>query len=301
MERPTQLVDLGIFVRVVEHKSMSAAARRLGVPKSTISRAVARLEDGLKVRLLERTTRALAATAAGAALYAEVLPPVEALRGATAVVTAESETPRGLIRVTAPNDLAAQLLPDIVTRFVKRYPEIQVELVLTARTVDLLAENIDLAIRAGVLRDSALVAKKLRDSEAHLYAAPSYLATRGTPKTPADLASHECVLFRPQKGQARWTLESKSDKVVVTANGRISADDFGFILGATIAGAGLALLPRFLAAPSLADGRLSRVLPAFTQKVGALYAVHASSRHVPRKVAVFRDFLVEAFDAFPAI
>lgn len=301
MERPTQLDDLGIFVRVVEHKSMSAAARRLGVAKSTISRAVARLEDGLKVRLLQRTTRALAPTEAGAALYAEVLPHVEALRSATAVVTAESETPRGLIRVTAPNDLAAQLLPDIVTRFVRRYPEVQVELVLTTRTVDLMAENIDLAIRAGVLRDSSLVAKKLRDSESHVYASPSYLVTRGTPKTPGDIESHECIVFRPQSGRVRWTLESKTDKFVVSVTGRLSADDFGFIVGAAISGAGLALLPRFLAIAGVADGRLVRVLPAFTQKAGAMYAVHASSRHVPRKVAAFRDFLVECFQTLPAL
>jgi DNA-binding transcriptional LysR family regulator len=300
MERPTQLDDLGIFVRVVEHKSMSAAARRLGVPKSTISRAVARLEDGLKVRLLQRTTRALAPTEPGAALYAEVLPHVEALRSATAVVTAESETPRGVIRVTAPNDLAAMLLPDIVARFVKRYPEVEVELVLTARTVDLIAENIDLAIRAGILRDSTLVAKKLRDAEAQVYASPTYLATRGTPKTPADVESHDCVPFRAQNGRARWTLESKTEKVVVSARGRVSADDFAFVLGAAIAGAGLALLPRFLATPALADGRLVRVLPAYAQKVGAMYAVHASTRHVPRKVAVFRDFLVESFATLPA-
>jgi DNA-binding transcriptional LysR family regulator len=301
MERPTQLDDLGIFVRVVEHKSMSAAARRLGVPKSTISRAIARLEDGLSVRLLQRTTRALAPTDAGAALYAEVLPHVEALRSATSVVTSESETPRGLLRVTAPNDLAAQLLPEILARFVKRYPEVQVELVLTARTVDLIGESIDLAIRAGVLKDSSLVAKKLRDSEAHVYAAPAYLATRGTPKTPGDLESHECIVFRAQNGRGRWTLESKSEKVVVTPAGRLSADDFSFIVGAVIAGSGIALLPRFLAAPGLADGRLVRVLPAFVQKVGAMYAVHASTRHVPRKIAVLRDFLVEAFESLPSI
>lgn len=301
MERPTQLDDLGIFVRVVEHKSMSAAARRLGVPKSTISRAITRLEDGLKVRLLQRTTRALAPTEAGSALYTEVMPHVEALRSATSVVTAESETPRGLIRVTAPNDLAAALLPEIVARFTKRYPEVQVDLVLTARTVDLIAENVDIAIRAGTLRDSTLIARKLREAESHVCAAPSYLAVHGTPKTPADIASHECILFRPQNGRARWTLESKNDKVSVDAKGRVSCDDFGFVLGAAIAGMGLALIPRFLSAAAVADGRLVRVLPTYTLKGGAMYAVHASTRHLPRKIAVFRDFLIESFAALSTI
>jgi len=289
-----QLDDLGVFVRVVEHKSMSSAARRLGVPKSTISRAIARLEDGLRVRLFQRTTRSLAPTDAGRALYTEVLPHIDALRAATSVVTNESEAPRGLLRITAPNDLGTLLLADIVTRFCQRYPEVQIEVVLTPRTVDLVAEGIDLAIRAGVLRDSSLVAKKVAESELRLFASPTYLAKRGTPRTTADLASHDTVLFRSKNGRAKWTLECRQEKTSVEVKGAVSGDDYAFLLAATVSGAGIGLLPRFTAEAELRSGGLVRVLPTHATTGGAMYIVHASSKHVPRKVAAFRDFMIES-------
>jgi DNA-binding transcriptional LysR family regulator len=301
MPSPPQLDDLDVLVRVVEHKSISAAARRLGVPKSTVSRAVARLEDSLGVRLLQRTTRALAPTDAGQRLYDDVLPHVEALRGAAACVTSAEGTPRGLLRVTAPNDLASLLLADLIARFVQRYPEITVELVLTPRTLDLIGENIDVALRAGNLRDSTLVARKLRETEIQLFASPVYLARRGTPRTLEELATHDCVLFRAQNGRTRWSLDSKTGKSSVEVTGRVSSDDFAFLLAATVAGAGIALLPRFTAEPEVRAGRLARVLPSHAARGGAVYLVHASAKHVPRKVAVFRDFVVETFTSFPAL
>jgi len=286
-ESPPQLDDLGVFVRVVEHKSMSGAARQLGVPKSTISRAIARLEDGLRVRLFQRTTRSLAPTDAGQALYAEVLPHVDALRAATSVLT--------------PNDVGTLLLADVIGRFCQRYPEVQVEVVLTPRTVDLVAEGIDVAVRAGVLRDSSLVAKKIADTELRLFAAPTYLARRGTPRTAADLATHDAVLFRAKNGHAKWTLECRAEKSTVDVKGCISGDDFAFLLAATVSGAGIALLPRFTAEAELRAGRLVRVLPTHTASAGAMYIVHASSKHLPRKIAVFRDFVIEAIRTMPAL
>lgn len=294
-----QLDDLGVFVRVVEHKSMSAAARRLGVPKSTVSRAIARLEDGLRVRLFQRTTRSLAPTEAGQALYVEILPHVEGLRAATSVLTTESEAPRGLLRVTAPNDLGTLLLADVVTRFCQRYPEVHIEVVLTPRTIDLVSEGIDLAIRAGVLRDSSLVAKKIAETDLRLFASPTYLAKRGTPRAVADLAAHDAVLFRSKNGRARWTLECRAEKTSVDVRGGVSGDDFAFLVAATLAGAGIGLLPRFTAEAEVGAGHLVRVLPTHAAKAGAIYVVHASSKHVPRKVTAFRDFLVESLRALP--
>lgn len=303
---PVQLDDLDVFVRVIEAESMSAAARSLGVPKSTVSRAVSRLEDALRVRLLQRTSRALAATDAGRALFAEAQPHVLALRNATDVVSALVETPRGVLRVTAPNDLATMFLADVFTRFVQRYPDVSLEVVLTPRTVDLVAEGFDVAIRAGTLRDSSLVARKVADAESAVYAAPSYLARRGTPKSPEELAAHDCVLFRPQRGRARWTLETagragEREKVVVDVTGRIGGDDFGFVRAAVLAGAGIGLMPVFLGQDEVKQGRLVRLFPQVATRVGAMYLVHASGRHVPRKIVVFRDFLVEAFRGLPTV
>lgn len=302
---PVQLDDLDVFVRVIEAESMSAAARALGVPKSTVSRAVSRLEDALRVRLLQRTSRALAATDAGRALFAEAQPHVIALRGATDVVSALVETPRGSLKVTAPNDLANMFLADVFTRFVQRYPDVSLEVVLTPRTVDIVAEGFDVAIRAGTLRDSSLVARKVADAESAVYAAPAYLARRGTPRTPAELSAHDCVLFRAQRGRSRWTLEPRAgergDKVVVEVGGHLGADDFGFVRAAALAGAGVALMPVFLGQDEVKQGRLVRLFPHLGSRVGAMYLVHASGRHVPRKIVVFRDFLVEAFRGLPAI
>lgn len=289
-----QLDDLGVFVRVVEHKSMSGAARRLGVPKSTVSRAIARLEDALEVRLFQRTTRSLAPTEAGQALFTSVQPHVEALRAATSMVSDEHETPRGTLRITAPNDLGTLLLADVITRFCQRYPEMHVDLVLTSHTVDLVAEGIDLAVRGGVLRDSTLVARKLAETELRLFAAPSYLGKRGTPRSVTDLASHDAVLFRSRSGRAKWTLDCRHGRTTVEVKGPVSGDDFAYLVAATVAGAGIALIPRFTAEAEVAAGRLVRVLPTHAAKLGAMYLVHASSKHVPPKVAAFRDFLVES-------
>lgn len=297
-----QLDDLDVFVRVIEAMSMSAAARALGVPKSTVSRAVSRLEDTLRVRLVQRTSRALAPTDAGRALFAEAQPHVIALRSASNVVSELVEVPRGPLRVTAPNDLATVFLADVFSHFAHRYPEVSLEVVLTPRTVDIVSEGFDVAIRAGVLRDSSLVARRVADADAAVFASPAYLARRGIPRSPEDLAGHECVLFRPTRGKSRWTLENaKGDKTVVEVSGRIGCDDFGFARSVALAGGGIALMPGFLGLEAVREGRLVRLLPQLSARIGALYLVHASGRHVPRKITVFRDFLVEAFRALPTL
>lgn len=298
-----QLDDLDVFVRVFEAESMSAAARALGVPKSTVSRAVSRLEDAMKVRLLQRTSRALSPTDIGRALFEEAQPHVHALRGASDVVSALVDTPRGPLRVTAPNDLAYVFLADVFARFVARYPEVSLEVVLTPRTVDLVAEGFDVAIRAGVLRDSSLVARKVGESDGGLFATPAYLERRGTPHTIEELAAHDHVLFRPQRGRGRFALEPtgtvRGERTVVEVSGRLGADDFSFVRSAVLADAGIGLMPLFMAHPAKREGRLVRLLPDLTWRDGAFYLVHASGRHVPRKIVVFRDFLIEAFRALP--
>ncbi len=299
-----QLDDLDVFVRVFEAESMSAAARVLGVPKSTVSRAVGRLEDAMKVRLLQRTSRALSPTDVGRALFDEARPHVHALRGAGDVVSALVDTPRGLLRVTAPNDLAYVFLAEAFTRFLDRYPEVSLEVSLTQRTVDLVAEGFDVALRAGVLRDSTLVARKLGESEGALFASPSYLARRGTPTSIEALDAHEHVLFRPLRGRSRYTLDavapgSRKTRTSVEVRGRLGADDFSFVRSALLAGAGIGLLPMLIASEALCAGQLVRVLPEWIWRGGSLSVMHASGRHVPRKIVVFRDFLVEAFRDLP--
>ena len=290
-----QLDDLDVFVRVIEGRSMSAAARVLGVPKSTVSRAISRLEDGLRVRLIQRTSRVLAPTDAGQALYDETRPHVLALRAASNVVSESVEVPSGTLRITAPNEIGTYFLADALARFRKLYPLLHFDVVLTTRTVDIVSEGFDLAIRAGVLRDSTLVARKVSDVDMLVCAAPSYLANHTAPTTVEGLAAHECVLFRAMRGATTWTLESAGVSTSVEVRGAMSCDEFGFITEAVRSGIGIGIVPAFLVRDDLAKGRLVQLLPKHVARMGALYLVHASGKHLPRKVTVLRDFLIEAF------
>ena len=302
-DRAIQLDDLDVFVRVFEAESMSAVARTLGVPKSTVSRAVSRLEDAMKVRLLQRTSRALSPTDAGRALFEETQPHVHALRSVSDVVSAMVDTPRGTLRVTAPNDLAEIFLAGVFTRFVARYPEVALDVVLTPRTVDLVAEGFDVAIRAGTLRDSSLVARKVGEADSALFASKDYVARRGVPRTLEELVGHDHVVFRPQRGRGRYVLEpsgrERGEKVTVEVACRLGGDDFSFVRSAVLAGAGIGLVPMFMAHEEMSQGKLVRVLPEWAWRDGAFYLLHASGRHVPRKIAVFREFLIEAFRSLP--
>ncbi|HEY3495787.1 MAG TPA: substrate binding domain-containing protein, partial [Polyangiaceae bacterium] len=164
----------------------------------------------------------------------------------------------------------------------------------TSRVVDLLEEHVDFALRAAPVKDGSLVARKLAPIETGLFAAPAYLKRRGTPESVAALARHECVLFRPERGRARWTLPGPNGDESVEVQGAIGADDFSFVYRATLAGAGIAFLPRFLVKEAVARGALVRVLPGRQLAVGALQLVYPSARHLPRRAALFRDFVVQA-------
>ena len=195
-----------MFARVVEAESFTAAARDAGLPKSSVSRAIAALERDLAVRLIHRTTRRLQPTEAGRAYYDSVSRALAGIDEATAAVSEHQDTPRGTVRLTAPTDLGDRLLPPILVGFAARYPEVLVDVVLTQRFVDLVHEGIDLALRVGRLGDSRLVARPLGPVRAGVFASPRYLERRGAPRTVAALAGHECVLFQSSSGQAVWKL-----------------------------------------------------------------------------------------------
>lgn len=295
------LDQLAVFVRVVDARGFAEAARRLGKPKSSVSRAVARLEAALGARLLHRTTRRLALTPAGATLYERVAPHVAALQLATRSLPESDRAPAGEVRITAPNDLGTAFLADLVARFRARYPAVHVEVHLTVRTVDLLAEGFDLALRAGAVSDPALVVRRLASLEAHFYAATEYLARRGTPRTPDELvAAHECVLFRSRaQPAAALKVHGPRGALALAPRPGVVCDDFGFVLGVVRAGGGVGLMPAFLAARDVAAGRMTRVLPEYAARGGALHVVSPSARDQPRRVAVFKDFLIKSLQTRP--
>jgi DNA-binding transcriptional LysR family regulator len=290
------LNDIAVFVRVIELAGFAKAARELGVPTSTVSRAMARLEESLGTRLVHRNTRSVTATSEGRSFYASVSPAVTTLHHAAQGVDGADRAPRGRLRLSAPNDLGITFVASIVPAFTERYPNVAIDVELTSRKVQLVEEGFDVALRAAVkLSDSSLVARKVGDLEADLYTSPAYAQARGLPTTLAALAEHDCVPFRPKDGQAEWVLQGPEGIVRHRVRGRISGDDYNFIRVAVLGGAGIAVLPRIVAVPDVVVGRLVRVLPQYCLQGASLHILYAAAPKVPAKIAAFRDFVIEAF------
>jgi DNA-binding transcriptional LysR family regulator len=283
-----------VFVRVVEEGGFTAAGRALRLPKSSISRSVALLEEELGARLLQRSTRKLRLTDAGAAFYERASRGLAGVQEAAAAVADLQGLLRGSIRITAPADAGLWLLAPLVAEFVTAHPGVHIELALTGRVVDLVAEGFDFALRATPLLDSSLVARKLPPTPLELYAAPDYLQRRGTPTRVADLAGHDCLLFRPDRGRAEWTLTGPQGVETVEVRGPVGADDFSFIQRMVSGGVGIGLLPDFLCRAGLSAGALLRVLPGHVAGRGSFHLVYPSARYLPQRAVAFRDFLLQA-------
>lgn len=296
--RNLDLNDLRVFVRVVDRGGFAKAARELGVPTSTVSRTIARLEASTGSRLLHRTPRSVSATSDGLAVYLEVSQAVATLERAARSLEPATRQPRGILRVTAPPDLSVAFLADVAVAFGERYPLVQVELTLTNRAVSLVDEGLDVAVRAATrLTDSSLVAKKIGDLDHALYASPRYVEQHGTPSSPGDLADHRCIVFRAKDLTKTWRLHDAKGTVEVDVRARLGGDDFGYLRAAVLAGGGVALMPRLLCARDEAGGRLVRVLPSFSAKGAGLFVLYPSIARVPARATAFRDFVAAAFAA----
>ena len=290
---PGSLDDLSVFVAIARAASVSGAAGKLGLPKSSVSRALVRLEQALGAQLVHRTTRRLRLSVAGEALLAKAEPLVAAL-GETLLPSTDSETPSGLLRITCTIDFGASVVAELVARFVARHPAVQVEVHATNSIVDLVSGGFDLGIRFSPrrrLRDSTLVARRIGTLHTHLVASPSYLARSGVPRTPRDLRDHEWVTYG---GAESFLLGGPRSATRVGVRGRVRCDDMFFARAAARAGAGITLLPAFLAEAEISAGTLQAVLPKFELTSGSVWLVHPPARHLPARVSAFRDLVVEA-------
>lgn len=286
------------FVRVVNDGSFTSAARSLGLPKSSVSRSVAQLEQDLGIRLLNRTTRTVALTDAGAAYFERVSRALGDIDEATSAASDAQEELRGPVRVTAPTDLGIWVLAPALARFALLQPGIRVELSLANRVVDLVVEGFDLAVRAGPLRDSSLIARRVGELRSALYASPEYVARRGTPKDLVELAEHDSVVFRPTNGRATWTLVNAAGKIEkVDVRGPLACDDMSFAREAAISGAGIGVLPEFLCGRAEDEGQLVRVLPDWSAHGAVLHLAYPSARYVPHRVVALREYLADALAA----
>jgi DNA-binding transcriptional LysR family regulator len=296
------LNHLSVFVAVAQTGSFTGAAKKLGVPKSTVSRAIAALEDAMDVRLIHRTTRKVSLSTTGSAVYERVAPALSTLQTSLGNLPELEDAPSGDLRITAAIDFGATVLAELVTRFTARYPAVRVDVWLSNRVVDLVAEGFDLAFRVSTsarLKDSSLTMQKASPLALQLFASPSYLARRGTPRAPGELAGHDWVVYR---GAGALRLESGSEVATVApAAGHIQCDDMFFTRSALRAGAGIGMLPSFVVDEDLASGQLVRVLSRWDMRSGYLWIAAPGGKHPPRKVAAFRSFALEALRSRPLV
>jgi DNA-binding transcriptional LysR family regulator len=282
------LNETAVFVKVVQAGGFSAAARQLGLPTSTVSTRVARLEKRLGVTLLRRTTRRLALTDAGNLYFRHAAEGLEHVLEAEAAIAASAGETGGLLRVTAPADLGDAELARYIGRFCRAYPKISVELLLTDRYVDLLAEGVDVAIRMGALRESSLIARKVGVARWAPFASRGYLRSAPPLTKPQHLRKHRCVMFTPL-GKDHWTLGDTRGSVTVALAGPVIANNINLIRSMVLAGEGVGLLPTYLCRSASDDAGLTRVLPEWHAKSDPVHLVYPRQRFVPPKLRAFVD------------
>ena len=289
--------DLLLFARVVDEGSFSRAAERLGVPKSTVSRRVAALESHLGERLLLRTTRKLTVTEFGQAVLAHARHVVEDVDAAESLAQNRQAEPSGKLRVTMPNDLANMILAPVMTALLERYPKVSLDVDLSARFVDLVAESFDVALRPGTLRDDAtLAARRVATFSIGLYAAPSYIARRGTPSEPEALMEHDALRVLNRAGEPMtWVLRRGDAEWEGVPPGRATANSPEFLMRMALAGCGIAIVNDHFAVRYLTSGELVQILPEWRVPPVDLWAVFPGRRLMPAKTRAFLDVLADKF------
>lgn len=291
------LNDIAVFARVVEAGSFTAAARLLGMPKTTVSRRVAALEREVGVRLIQRTTRSFNMTDAGRLYYEQSSRALRAIEEANLRLAEARAEPSGTIRISAPVGFGGHFLSRAAVDFLAMYPKTSVELRLTDDALNLVENGIDLAFRTGILADSTLIARKLGSTHRILCASPDYLARCGVPEEPTDLAGHHCIIAGPSAASAHWVLDGPRGQETVTVAGRFAANEMQAVVAAAIAGYGIAQVPQRIAEGHIDDGRLHRVLRDYTTPAGGLYVLYPSSRHLSPLVKAFIELAAERWAA----
>ncbi|MBX3040883.1 MAG: LysR family transcriptional regulator [Bdellovibrionaceae bacterium] len=286
------LNEIAIYLQVVQTGSFSKAAQQLNMPKSTVSHKVSSLEKRLGLTLIQRTTRKLNITPAGQAYYKRCLQGLEEIKAAEAEVVAAQGEPHGLFRITAPFELGGSVLPDIISKYTTRYPEVRVEVLLTDRKIDLLSENVDLAIRAGELKDSTFKAKRIGSVYFAPFASPKYLKAKGTPSHPKDLKSHHTLQFTPL-GIDDWKLTGPKGTVSAAFNGRVIVNNLEMIKSLALRGDGIAFLPTYFCYPEVKDGKLVRILPEWRSTLNPVHFIYPSQKFVTPNLSAFIEMATE--------
>jgi DNA-binding transcriptional LysR family regulator len=294
-----RLATMETFVRVVEAGSFVAAADRMGLSPAVVSRHLQDLEERLGTRLLNRTTRRISLTEPGAAYFERCQQVLRDIEEMDLSVAREVQQPRGVLRVNAPVVFGTRHLAPVLAEYEGRYPEVAIDLNLTDRFIDLVEEGADLAVRIGTLTESTLVARRLCPIRLVLCASPRYLERHGTPRTPDDLAGHNCLGYTYTRGGAEWEFAGPEGPVVVSIRGSLRANHGEVLHQAALDGLGLALQPTFIAGDALHAGLLRPVLSDYCPAEINAYAVFLSRKFLSAKVRTFVDFLAEKFGPEP--
>lgn len=282
---------MAVFVKVAEAGSLSAAARGLGLSLTSVSRQLAALEARLGMRLVIRTTRRLALTEAGRLYHDQARRILGEVEEAEQALTAHQSEPVGRLHVAAPTLIGRLKLAPLLPDFLARHSGLAVDLTLTDRPVDLVEDGVDLAIRIGRLPDSSLIVRRLGGIRMRVCAAPGYLARRGAPAVPEDLAGHDCVVFATAPGPVSWPFRTPAGSVTVPVAARIRANDLDAAVAAALAGAGLVRAPSWQVADLVAAGRLKPVLIGYERPSTPVQALFLPSRLLSPKIRLFTDFL----------
>ncbi len=289
----TDLNDLEVFARVVEQSGFSRAARQLGVPASTVSRRIARLEESLGVRLLQRTTRTMNLTQAGRIYFERISRALRELSAAENSLREVQGSPRGLIRIATVNE---SFVEGVLFDFLKEFPDVSLEIDKSHERVDLVAGGYDLALRAGVLPDSSLIAHKLMSSGPILCASPDYLKERGTPRTVSEIPAHDCVILGTSCTAANWQLSAAGGGVQsVHAAGRVAVNGFSSAVEACRRGLGIGLFPQGFIVHLLDSGELVQILPELSPPAGGMWIVHPSRTLLSPAVRALIDYIKSSF------
>lgn len=286
------LNEIAVYIQVVQSLSFSAAAKKLGMPNSTVSHKVSSLEQRLGVTLIQRTTRKLNITPAGHMYYKKCMQGLEAIQAAEMELASIQDEPSGLLRITAPVELGKSVLPGIISKYVGKYPKVRVELILGGRRMDLLSENVDLAIRVGNLADSTLIAKKIGSPHFAPYATPKYLKNRGIPLHPRDLRLHDSIIFTPA-GIDEVKLVGPKGSFNAPVTSKIMVNDLDAVKDLVMMGEGIGFMQSYFCGPEIKSGKLIRLLPDWRSEQTPVHFVYPAQRFVSPKLKAFMKMALE--------
>jgi DNA-binding transcriptional LysR family regulator len=294
------LTGMAVFAKVVETGTFTGAAKALGLSKGAVSKQVARLEDRLGARLLNRTTRRSSLTEVGSAFYERCRRIVAEAEEAELAVTRLHAEPRGTLRVNLPMSFGLRHIAEALPDFMAAYPEINLDVTLDDRVVDVIDEGYDLVVRITDLPDSTLIARRIAPFRVATCAAPAYWDAHGRPRHPDDLRGHACLLYSYLSNLNEWRFRGSAGPIAVRVDGPLRGNNGDMLRAAAVAGRGIIHSPTFIVGADLQAGRLECVLTEFEEEARGIYAVYPQNRHLTAKVRAFVDFMTARFGDSPA-